>query len=184
MPAHDLAPDYRSRILVRDLQAFAADPRDGYGLALRDDTDLRRFAADLRAGDWHRLADADPDDLAARLPDWRERGRALLARDTALVSDYAAAQAGDDAARDRLRAPLDEGGYGEPDLAGASAWDTTDRSGMSVAEAAADLASYAEALAKDSVEYVGDDEDCDDYPDDADCIRDYEEGDAPGRYYR
>ncbi|MBB3998387.1 hypothetical protein [Aureimonas pseudogalii] len=183
MPAHDLAPDYRSRQIVRDLQAFAADPRVGHGVALRDDPDLRRFAADLRAGDWHRIADADPDNLAARLPDWRERGRALLARDTALVSDYAAAQAGDDAARDRLRASV-EGGHGEPDLARASRWDTTDRSCMSVAEAAADLASYAEALAEDRVEYVGD-EDCDESEHEADDdIRDYEEGDAPGRYYR
>lgn len=153
MPAaHDLAPYYRSRQIVRDLQAFAADPRDGYGVALRDDQALRRVAADFWADDCCRITGAAPDDLAARLPDLRERGRALLDRDAALVADYAAAQAGDDAARDRLRAPLDEGGYGEPDLALASSWDRTDRSGMSVEEAAADLKSYAQALAEDRAE--------------------------------
>ena len=160
--------------------------------ALSEDPALRRFYADVSAADLDRLADADTADIVARLPGWREEGRALLARDFALVTDYTAARAGDDAARDRLRASVAEGGHGEPDLAIASTWGhARDLSGMTLAEAADTLEGYALALAQDRLEYdLGDGVDeardlaelhaCSDYVE----VRDYEEGDEPGRYYR
>ncbi|WP_062224555.1 MULTISPECIES: hypothetical protein [unclassified Aureimonas] len=179
-------PTYRGRAIVRDLQALArGDIRYPYSRAgdipgapaLSADPALRRFVGDVSAADLDRLADADMADIIARLPDWRERGRTLIAHDTAPVTDYAAARSGDEAARDRLRASIAEGGYGEPDLAMASAWDhAEDLSGLTVAEAADALESYAQALAEDRMEYdLGDDEMDNE-------VRDYEEGDVAGRY--
>lgn len=198
MPAtHELSaiPTYRSRAIVRDLKALAVRPslaigghRPIAGLpALSGDTALRRFAADIPAGDWHRLADADPDDLAARLPDWRERGRDLLARDHALAADFVAALDGDAAALDRLWAPEAAGGYGQDWLAGqvpgqrsrADEWrdllSDLDEFDAQLGELAAE--DYLASRAPGPGSYDGDE------LDDADRIRDYEEGDEPGRYY-
>ncbi|WP_427023282.1 hypothetical protein ACP4J4_11910 [Aureimonas ureilytica] len=187
-------PTYRSRAIVRDLQALAGRP--GLAIcgrhplkdfpALSDDPPLRRFAADIRAGDWHRIAEADPDDLAARLPAWREQGRDLLARDRALATDFVAALDGDPAALDRLRTPEAEGGYGEEWLAGqvpgqrgrADAWrerlTDLDVFNEELGELAAD-AYFASREPHHDNDY--------DELDDFDRIRDYEDGDKPGRYY-
>ena len=187
-------PTYRDRAIVRDFQALAGRP--GLAIcgshplqdfpALSDDPPLRRFAADIRAGDWHRIADADPDDLAARLPAWREQGRELFARDHALATDFVAALGGDPAALDRLRAPEAEGGYGEEWLAGqvpgqrgcADKWrgmlGDLDTFHAELGELAADAYFVSREPHHDN-DY--------DELDDFDRIRDYEDGDKPGRYY-
>ncbi|RIX99126.1 MULTISPECIES: hypothetical protein [Aureimonas] len=187
-------PTYRSRAIVRDLQALAVQP--GLAIsgrhplkdfpALSDDLALRRFAADLRAGDWHRIADADPHDLAARLPAWREQGRDLIARDHAIATDFVAALDGDKAALDRLRAPESEGGYGEDWLARqvssqrgrADAWRErlTDLDVFN--EELGELAADAYFASREPL-HDNDYDELDDY----DRIRDYEDGDKPGRYY-